>query len=244
MVNRDALIGRARMSVLSVTKEGSSMTDCVLWISFTPMRWCLHSSSTMWGSLQRPVSRSIVNFGQLWVDWGERKGTVGKADCQNTWCTIAKGWESFIEKASWKSFLKKCRIPCEPLAESGDGSDALSLARPSEVLYGDNLILAETFHQAFPSLKFAWYPRCADATPWVDKKCYSDLGVKRLSDVLVGEPAVNTSRSNVLPDLCRKGSIGRGLYRAILGYLADPKHLLSAEARKRMILQLRSVACG
>ncbi|KAI5062287.1 hypothetical protein GOP47_0022826 [Adiantum capillus-veneris] len=182
---------------------------------------------------------------QLWVDWGERKETVGKEDCQNTWCIIAEGWESFVEKASWEFhvFLKRCRIPCEPF-QSGDGSDALlQLARPSEALYGDNLILAEAFHEAFPSLKFAWYPRCADATPWVDKlvKCYLDLGVKRLSHVLVGEPAVYTSRINGLPELCWKGSIGRGLYRAILGYLADPKHMLSADARKRMVLQLRNV---
>ncbi|MCO5549091.1 hypothetical protein L7F22_002557 [Adiantum nelumboides] len=181
---------------------------------------------------------------QLWVDWGERRGTVGKEDCQNTWCIIAKGWESFVEKASWELqvFLKRCRIPCETV-ESGEGSNTLWLARPSEVLYADDLILAETFQQAFPSLKFAWYPRCADAAPWVDNlvKCYTDLGVKRLSHVLVGGPALYTSRVKGLPDLCQKGNIGRGVYRSILGYLADPKHMLSAGARKRMVNQLRNV---
>lgn len=182
---------------------------------------------------------------QLWIEWGEKRGTVGKEDCQSVWCMIAKGWDSFAEKGSWELevFLKRCRIPCEAL-ESDQVSNTLCLARPSEVLYADNLILAETFHQAFPSLKFAWYPRNADAAPWVGQlvRCYTVLGVKRLSEALVGGgPGGYVSRVRVSPDLCGKGNIGIGVYRAILGYLADPKHMLSAEARKRMVMQLKNV---
>lgn len=191
------------------------------------------------------ASPGTEKYCQLWVDWGENRRVMSKENCQRAWCVIARGWESHAKTRGVENFKRRFRIPCGiTVCIADEDVDSVELARPQEVLYADNLILAEVFSQAFPRPKFAWYPRSAIAASWVEDlvKCYTDLGVKLLSDALVGGPtACRKMMSFHSCNITWKGGIGRGLYRAMLGYLADPKHGLSAQARKGMVMQLKDV---
>jgi hypothetical protein len=91
-------------------------------------------------------------------------------------------------------------------------------------------------------LKFAWYPRTASSATWTDGlvEAYKALGVQSLSDALVGI-GCNEAGSNLEMGICRGKTVGRGLFRAVLGYLANPKQKVLAPMRKRMAMELKDV---
>ncbi|KAH7286602.1 hypothetical protein KP509_32G014500 [Ceratopteris richardii] len=174
----------------------------------------------------------------LWINWSERKTRITEEECQNMWSVIAEGWGLLKQKRSTelKAFYSKCRIPC---TSSSTGAEQILLAQPSEILLSDDLVLTEAFQKAFPSLKFAWYPRNADASAWVDQlvQCYKDLGVNQISDVVTVESSKGLTRDMYF----ETGSIGRGVYRAILGYLTGTSCNVSYQTRKKMVRQLQNV---
>ncbi|KAH7286603.1 hypothetical protein KP509_32G014600 [Ceratopteris richardii] len=172
----------------------------------------------------------------LWINWSKREIRITEEECQNIWSVIAEGWDFLKQKRSTevKAFYSKCRIPCTSFST---GSEQIMLARPSEILLSDDLVLTEAFQKAFPSLKFAWYPRNADASAWADQlvQCYKDLGVKQISDI------VSVESSKGLAIYFETGGIGRGVYRAILGYLTGTLCNVPYQTRKRMVRQLQNV---
>ncbi|KAI5068829.1 hypothetical protein GOP47_0017175, partial [Adiantum capillus-veneris] len=184
---------------------------------------------------------------ELWVDWGETYGfEVTEEACKNAWSIIAKGWKT-CSKTSIQFFKAKCRVPYMV-------SGKIQLARPTEVLFADNLSLAEVFDGS-TTVKFAWYPKSAAEASWVEDlvNCFTDIGVKKLSTALAadggaGGPFANYDSIKLLPPNFQAASVGSkmscwrlGMYRAILGYLAHPEQGLSFQARKRMLMQLENV---
>ncbi|KAI5067966.1 hypothetical protein GOP47_0016311 [Adiantum capillus-veneris] len=74
------------------------------------------------------------------------------------------------------------------------------------------------------------------------------LSTALAADGGAGGPFANFDSSKLLPPNFQAASVGSkmscwrlGMYRAILGYLANPEHGLSFQARKRMLMQLENV---
>ncbi|KAI3686354.1 hypothetical protein L1987_80029 [Smallanthus sonchifolius] len=175
----------------------------------------------------------VDDYCKLWKNWESSRRQITNAECYTFWEFVVRNWNSKTEE-TFKNNLSKLPV-LDPT------SDGIFLFDKCDVFVGDDLLLTDLF-QSCSRLIFVWYPQPAmnflTRNKLVD--IYTKLGVTPLSESArrnigavdhVGLVQVNP----------REKIIKKGLFKLILGFLADPRLKLDTERRHEAVGQLLAV---
>ncbi|CAA2960786.1 Hypothetical predicted protein [Olea europaea subsp. europaea] len=165
---------------------------------------------------------SLDDYCKLWKDWEDSGHLLSHDECIAFWAFVAKHWSRATQKVLSENFLK---LPVL------SGSDRISLMDKYDVLIADDLRLKDLFEQFASQPLFVWYPQ--PSLQSLPRKnllgIYRAIGVRNLSE------SVQKSEQSVIDGVVprqvnpKEVFIGKGLFKLILGFLAD----LQIEAQKR-----------
>ncbi|KAH0688120.1 hypothetical protein KY284_018673 [Solanum tuberosum] len=169
---------------------------------------------------------SLDDFLKLWNSWENAGRSLSQSECQTFWEFIVKHWSSRTEKFLSENLSK---LP----ASSGLKKEILMLDK-RDVFIGDDLYLKDLFEKSSSHHLFVWYPQ--PSLPSLPRQelleIYSKIGVRNLSESVL-KKSLSSVNCDGLKQVQPKEIFigGRGLFKLILGFLADP--LLQMEVHKR-----------
>lgn len=166
----------------------------------------------------------IDDYCKLWKEWESSGHKLSNAECCAFWCCA-------VEQCSSKK--------AEDLAESlvklpvNSGSDEILLLDKRDVFIADDLQLKDVFEDSSPHSLFVWYPKSSlpDLPRTKLLGLYSKIGVRKVSESVQKEELSFGEGVEIRPVNQQDFSIGKGLVKLILGFLADPSIQLEAEKR-------------
>ncbi|CAI9773837.1 unnamed protein product [Fraxinus pennsylvanica] len=173
-------------------------------------------------ALQVKTYPSLDDYCKLWKDWEDSGHLLSHDECIAFWAFVAKHWSQATQKVLSENLLK---LPVL------SGSDKISLMDKYDVLIADDLRLKDLFEQFASQPLFVWYPQPSlQSLP--RKKLldiYREIGVRNLSESV--QKSEQSAIDGVVPMQVnpKEVFIGRGLFKLILGFLAD----LQIEVQKR-----------
>ncbi|PWA35839.1 DNA binding,ATP binding protein [Artemisia annua] len=179
------------------------------------------------------VHPSVSDYCKLWKKWESLGHQITHAECCAFWEFVVSNWNSGTEETFNKNLSKL------PVLDAT--SNKISLTDKCDILIGDDLFLMDLF-QTCSRPMFVWYPQPSLKTLTRTKllDIYSKLGVRTLSESAqkiisdvdhVGFEPVNSSQK----------IITKGLFKLILGFLADPKLKLEAEKRHEVASRVLAI---
>ncbi|KAL6495801.1 hypothetical protein OROGR_030364 [Orobanche gracilis] len=172
-------------------------------------------------SFEVKTNPSLDDYCKLWMDWEESGHLLSSNECIAFWVFIVKHWSTVTQRALSEKIQK---LPVF------SGSDRIPLMDKDDVFIADDLCLKELFEKAASQPIFIWYPRISSQSLPRNKllDIYRKIGVRNLS-----ESAEKKSNKQCAFDGTKANSrevfMERGLYKLILGFLAD----LHIEVEKR-----------
>ncbi|CAI9767381.1 unnamed protein product [Fraxinus pennsylvanica] len=165
---------------------------------------------------------SLADYCKLWMDWEDSGHLLSSDECIAFWEFVAKHWSLVTQKVLSENFLK---LPVL------SGSDGISLMDKYDVFIADDLCLKDLFEQSASQPLFVWYPQPSLQSLPRNKllDIYSKIGVRNLSEYV--QKSKQSAFDGVAPTQVnsREVFIERGLFKLILGFLAD----LQIEVQKR-----------
>lgn len=168
---------------------------------------------------------SLDDFHKLWNSWENAGRSLSQSECQTFWEFIVKHWSSRTEKFLSENLSK---LP----AGSGLKKEILMLDK-RDVFIGDDLYLKDLFEKSSSRHLFVWYPQ--PSLPSLPRQklleIYSKIGVRNLSESVLKKGLSSVNCDGLEQVQPKETFIGRGLFKLILGFLADP--LLQMEVHKR-----------
>ncbi|XP_077229643.1 uncharacterized protein LOC143862479 [Tasmannia lanceolata] len=177
-------------------------------------------------------SPNIDDYLKLWNDWENSRSQLTCAECNAFLVFVTKHWNKKTEKLLTDS-IKKLPV--------GSALGEILLLDKQDVFIPDDLQLKDLFEKASPEPVFVWYPQPSSPSMSLSKlyDIYGSIGVKTISE------GVKKDDSLILNDIEFKNFnqsgayIGRGLFRIILGFLADSSFEMSVEMRRQILKYLR-----
>ncbi|WMV20982.1 hypothetical protein MTR67_014367 [Solanum verrucosum] len=168
---------------------------------------------------------SLDDFIKLWNSWENAGRNLSQSECQTFWEFIVKHWSSRSEKILSENLSK---LP----ASSGLKKEILVLDK-RDVFIGDDLYLKDLFEKSSSHHLFVWYPQPSlQSLPRQELlEIYSKIGVRNLSESVLKKSLSSVNCDGLEQMQPKEIFIGRGLFKLILGFLADP--LLQMEVHKR-----------
>ncbi|KAM3381544.1 hypothetical protein P3S68_007117 [Capsicum galapagoense] len=167
---------------------------------------------------------SLDDFHKLWKSWEYAGHSLSQSECQTFWEFIVKHWSSRTENFLTENLSK---LP------AGSGLKKILMLDKRDVFIADDLYLKDLFEQSSSHPLFVWYPQ--PSLPSLPRQklleIYGKIGVRHLSESVLkkGLSSVNCDGLEQLQP--EEVFIRRGLFKLILGFLADPS--LEMEARER-----------
>ncbi|KAL2539645.1 DNA binding [Abeliophyllum distichum] len=173
-------------------------------------------------ALEVKTHPSLDDYCKLWKDWEDSGHLLSRDECISFWGFVAKHWSSVTQNVLSENFLK---LPVL------SGSDRILLMDKYDVFIADDLCLKDLFEQYASQSLFVWYPQPSlQSLP--RKKLldiYSKIGVRNLSASV--QKSEQSAIDGIVPMQVnpKEVFIGKGLFKLILGFLAD----LQIEVQKR-----------
>ncbi|XP_055828566.1 uncharacterized protein LOC129896657 [Solanum dulcamara] len=168
---------------------------------------------------------SLDDFHKLWNSWENADRSLSQSECQTFWEFIVKHWSPRTEKFLSENLSK---LP----AGSGLKKEILMLDK-RDVFIGDDLYLKDLFEKSSSRHLFVWYPQ--PSLPSLPRQelleIYSKIGVCNLSESVLKKGLSSVNCDGLEQVQPKETFIGRGLFKLILGFLADP--LVQMEVHKR-----------
>ncbi|KAI3673635.1 hypothetical protein L6452_39759 [Arctium lappa] len=176
------------------------------------------------------VHPSVDDYCKLWTTWESSKRPVTHDECCAFWEFVVANWNPKTDLVFKKNLLK---LPVlDPI------SGGIILSDKSDVFIGDDLFLMDLFRSSSRSI-FVWYPQpCTKAltrTKLVD--IYRKLGVCTLSES-AKKSITDVDFSGLEPVSSREKITKRGLFKLILGFLADSRLKREVEKRHEAVSRL------
>ncbi|KAL3512559.1 hypothetical protein ACH5RR_025276 [Cinchona calisaya] len=170
---------------------------------------------------------SLDDYCKLWKLWEDSNCKLTKADCCAFWGFIVKQWSSKTKEVLLEKLSK---VPVY------SGSDGVVLFDKHDVFIADDLYLKDHFEKFSSRPLFVWYPQ--PSLQYLPKakllEIYPQIGVRTLSEsvtkefsVLDGVPLEEVNPKEIF--------ISRGLFKLILGFLANASLQLDAERRHEAV---------
>lgn len=167
---------------------------------------------------------SLDDFHKLWKSWENAGRSLSQSECQTFWEFIVKHWslrtENFLSE-------KLSKLP------AGSGLKGILMLDKHDVFIADDLYLKDLFEQSSSHPLFVWYPQ--PSLPSLPRQklleIYGKIGVRNLSDSVLKKGLSSVNCDGLEQVRPKEIFIGRGLFKLILGFLADPS--LQMEAHKR-----------
>ncbi|KAJ0077148.1 hypothetical protein Patl1_36513 [Pistacia atlantica] len=163
---------------------------------------------------------SVDDYCKLWKCWEGSGQQLSKDECCAFWRFVVD-WSTKEQKLLADSLVK---VPVD------SGSDRILLLNKQDVFIPDDLQLKDSFEQSSRSL-FVWYPQ--SSSPSLPRtqllEIYWNLGVRKISEYVQREELSLEDGVELEQVNPSDVSIGRGLVKLILGFLAD----LKLEGEKR-----------
>ncbi|CAN4085486.1 unnamed protein product [Withania somnifera] len=167
---------------------------------------------------------SLDDFHKLWNSWENSGRCLSQSECQTFWEFIMKHWSSRTEKFLSENLSK---LP------AGSGLKGILMLDKRDVFIADDLYLKDLFEQSSSHPLFVWYPQ--PSLPSLPRQklleIYSNIGVRNLSESVLKKNLSSFNCDGLEQVQPKDVFIGRGLFKLILGFLADPS--LHMEAHKR-----------
>ncbi|KAK9080568.1 hypothetical protein SSX86_000326 [Deinandra increscens subsp. villosa] len=179
------------------------------------------------------VHPSIDDYCNLWKKWETSGNQITHTECCAFWEFVVKNWNSKTEETFTKSLSK--------LPVSSPNSDGIFLSDKHDVFIGDDLFLVDLF-QSFSRPIFVWYPQPSSKTLTRTKlvDIYSKLGVRTISEsALKNLSDVDHVKFNQIHS--KERIIKKGLFKLILGYLADPNLKLDTLKRHKTVSRILGI---
>ncbi|CAA3009531.1 Hypothetical predicted protein [Olea europaea subsp. europaea] len=165
---------------------------------------------------------SLDDYCNLWMDWEASGHLLSSDECIAFWGFVTKHWSLVTQKVLSENILK---LPVL------SGSERISLVDKHDVFIADDLCLKDLFEQSASQPLFVWYPQPSLQSLPRNKllDIYSKIGVRNLSESV--QKIKQSAFNDVAPSQVnsREVFIERGLFKLILGFLAD----LQVEVQKR-----------
>ncbi|XP_077228605.1 uncharacterized protein LOC143861588 [Tasmannia lanceolata] len=179
-------------------------------------------------------SPNIDDYLKLWSDWENSRCQLTCIECHAFLIFVTKHWNKETEKLLTDS-IKKLPV--------GSALGEILLLNKQDVFIPDDLQLKDLFEKASPEPIFVWYPQASPPSMSRSKlyDIYRSIGVKTISEV------VKKDNSPILNDIEFKNVnqsgayIGHGLFRIILGFLADSSFEMPVESRHQIVKYLCDV---
>ncbi|KAK1407154.1 hypothetical protein QVD17_38765 [Tagetes erecta] len=173
------------------------------------------------------VHPSVDDYCSLWKKW-EASGTkITHTECCAFWGFVVRNWNSNTEETFNKSLSK--------LPVSSPNSDEIYLSDKRDVFIGDDLFVTDLF-QSSPCPIFVWYPQPSSKTltriALVD--AYKKLGVRTISES-AHKNVSDIDHVKLEPVASKEKFLKKGLFKLILGFLADPNLKLDPARRHEAV---------
>ncbi|XP_071692422.1 uncharacterized protein [Rutidosis leptorrhynchoides] len=180
------------------------------------------------------VHPSVDDYCNLWKKWESSECQITHTECCAFWKFVVNNWNSETEDKFIDNISKL------PVLDST--SDGIFLLLKSEVFIGDDLFLVDLFQKASHDPMFVWYPqpslKCLNRTKLID--IYRKLGVCMLSES-VKKIVSDVDHDKFKPVKSENKIIKKGLFKLILGFLADPSLKIDPESRHEAVNRLLAV---
>lgn len=176
---------------------------------------------------------TIDDYCQLWSDWENAHRPLAFVDCCAFWDFVAKHWSPKI-KGLVSDFIRKVPVSM--------GSGGIRLVNKDDVFIPNDLQLRDLFEKACPDI-FAWYPQPSPPSLSQSKlyEIYTCFGVRTISESVEKDESFETNSSKAKKLDPRDAMIRSGLFRIVLGFLADSSLELPSEARHLIVKQLHDL---
>ncbi|XP_071694362.1 uncharacterized protein [Rutidosis leptorrhynchoides] len=179
------------------------------------------------------VHPTVDDYCELWKKWESSGRQITHTKCCSFWKFVVGNWTSETEDTFISNISKL------PVLDST--SDGIFLLLKSDVFIGDDLFLADLFQKTSHPM-FVWYPQQSsknlNRTKLMD--IYRQLGVRTLSEC-VKKTISGVDPDKLKPMKSKKQIIKKGLFKLILGFLADPSLKLDVERRHEAVNRLLAV---
>ncbi|PWA91863.1 DNA binding,ATP binding protein [Artemisia annua] len=176
---------------------------------------------------------SVDDYCKLWKVWESSGRKIKNTKCRSFWEFVAESWDSKTEDTFIKNISK--------LPVQDPNSDAILLIEKSDVFIGDDLYLMDLFQRSSHPT-FAWYPQHSmnslSRTKLVD--IFTKIGVRSLSES-AQKNIVDVDLEKLQPVNSKEYIIKKGLFKLILGFLADPKLKFEVKRRQGAVCRLLKI---
>ncbi|XP_071694367.1 uncharacterized protein [Rutidosis leptorrhynchoides] len=179
------------------------------------------------------VHPSVDDYCDIWKKWESSGRQITHTECCAFWEFVANNWSSKTEDTFIGNISK--------LPVLDPTSDGIFLLLKSDVFIGNDLFLVDLFQKSSHRM-FVWYPqpilKCLTRTKLMD--IYGKLGVRMLSESVKKTISV-VCHDKFEPVKSEKRIVKKGLFKLILGFLADPSLKVDVEKRHEAVSRLLAV---
>nr|GEW07666.1 DNA binding,ATP binding protein [Tanacetum cinerariifolium] len=179
------------------------------------------------------VHPSVDDYCKLWKKWESLGYQITHAECCAFWEFVISNWNSGTEETFNKNLSKL------PVLDAT--SNKISLIDKCDILIGNDLFLMDLF-QTCSCPMFVWYPQPSLKTLTRTKllDIYRKLGVRTLSES-AQKIISDVDHVGFVPVNSSEKVITKGLFKLILGFLANPKLKLEAEKRHEVASRVLTI---
>ncbi|XP_071693153.1 uncharacterized protein [Rutidosis leptorrhynchoides] len=179
------------------------------------------------------VHPTVDDYCELWKKWESSGRQITHAECCAFWEFVVNNWNSKTEDGFISNISE--------LPVLDPTSDGIFLLLKSDVYIGDDLFLADLFQKTSHPM-FVWYPQqnLKNLTRTKLMDVYRKLGVRTLSES-VKKKISDVDYDKFEPVKSENRIVKKGLFKLILGFLADPCLKLDPESRHEAVNRLLKV---
>ncbi|XP_057972588.1 uncharacterized protein LOC131160730 [Malania oleifera] len=176
------------------------------------------------------LNPSVDDYCKLWKVWESSEHQLSQAECCAFWGHATRHWGLKTPRALVDSLVK---LPTD--SDSGE----ILLFNKGDVFLADDLLLKDLFQQSSPRPIFVWCPR--SSLPSLPRtkllEIYRNIGVRTISESVKSDDLSMINIDEKPVNLFKKG-----LFKLILGFLADPSVRMEVERRHEVAKRLVSVS--
>ncbi|KAI3820646.1 hypothetical protein L1987_08194 [Smallanthus sonchifolius] len=179
------------------------------------------------------VHPSVADYCTLWEKWENSDKQITHTECCAFWEFVVKNWNSVSEETFIKSLSK--------LPVSSSNSVCILLSDKCDVFIGDDLFLTDLFQSCSRPI-FVWYPQPSSKTLTRIKlvEIYNKLGVRTISES-AEKNLSDVDHVKLEPVNSKEKLVKKGLFKLILGFLADPNLKIDAARRHEAVGRILGV---
>lgn len=178
---------------------------------------------------------TIGDYCRLWTDWENVHHQLTFNECHAFWDFVAKDWKNKTTKTLVSDCIRKVPV--------NTASGGILLVNKEDAFIPNDLQLRDLFEKASPEI-FAWYPQ--PSLPSLPRsklyEIYTCIGVRTISESVQKDECFKANSSKAKRLDPRDAMIRNGLFRIVLGFLADASLEIPSETRHFIAKQLHDVA--